>query len=181
MRFSDVTEAAWYYKAISFISARNITTGTGNGNFSPDAKLTRGEFITLLMRAYGIEADENLAGNFTDAGNTYYTGYIATAKRLGISSGVSNNLFAPEKEITRQEIFTLLYKTLKVIGQLPKGDCGKRLSDFNDVGQIDSWAKEAMTLLVETGTIRGNAAKLAPTSIATRAEIAQLLYNLLSK
>jgi hypothetical protein len=179
--FKDVAANAWYNKAVSFIAARRITRGTGNGNYSPEAKLTRAEFIVLMMRAYSILPDTNPTDNFSDAGNTYYTGYLAAAKRLGISAGVGNNLFAPEKEITRQEMFTLLYNALKVIGLLPQGDSGKTLSDFSDAGQIDSWAKDAMTMLVETGAVGGNNGVLAPLSTTTRAEMAQVLYNLLGK
>lgn len=181
MSFKDVANDAWYAKAVSFIAAREITIGTGGGNFSPEAKLTRGQFIVMLMKSYGIAPDLNAKDNFADAGNTYYTGYLAAAKKLGISAGVGNNMFVSEKEITRQEMFTLLYNALKVIGQLPQGDSDKTLDHFSDAGQIDSWAKEAMTLLVKTGTIGGNAGKLNPTSTTTRAEMAQVLYNLLSK
>jgi hypothetical protein len=67
----------------------------------------------MLMKAYGITADPNTSNNFSDAGNTYYTGYLAAAKRLGISAGVGDNLFAPSQELTRQEMFTLLYNTLQ--------------------------------------------------------------------
>jgi len=136
---------------------------------------------SVLMRAFNIAPDENPADNFTDAGNTYYTGYLAAAKRLGISSGVGNNMFAPDKEITREEMFTLLYNVLKAIGRLPKGATGKSLSDFADAQDIASWAKEAMLLLVETGIINGNGGKLYPTSTTTRAEMALVLYNLLSR
>ncbi|HHV60840.1 MAG TPA: beta-xylosidase, partial [Clostridiaceae bacterium] len=177
--FNDVPEDAWYYKAVSFIAARGITQGTGNGNFSPASKLTRAECLVMMMRTYGIDPDTNPADNFSDAGDTYYTGYLAAAKRLGISSGVGNNMFAPGKEITRQEMFTMLYNTLKVIRQLPQGDSGKTLLDFSDASEIASWAEEAMTILVETGLIRGSGGMLAPTSTATRAEMAQLMYNLL--
>jgi hypothetical protein len=52
--FSDVEQSAWYEKAIGFIAAREITKGTGAGKFSPEALLTRGEFIVMLMRAYEI-------------------------------------------------------------------------------------------------------------------------------
>ncbi|MED5019582.1 S-layer homology domain-containing protein [Paenibacillus chibensis] len=179
--FKDVTAGTWFDKAVSYIAAREITTGTGNGNYSPDTKLIRGDFLVMLMKSYDIAADTNPADNFSDAGNTYYTDYLAAAKRLGISSGMGNHMFAPEKEITRQEMFTLLYNALKVIGKLPQGNSGKALSDFTDAGLIDSWAKEAMTLLVETGGIGGNAGKLTPTSTTTRAEMAQVLYNLLAK
>ena len=144
-------------------------------------KLTRGEFIVLMMRAYEIAPDTNPTDNFADAGNTYYTGYLAAAKRLGITFGVGNNMYAPGKEITRQEMFTLLYNALKVIVQLPQGDSGKTLADFSDAGQIDTWAKDAMTLFVKAGTVSGSGGKLTPTGTTTRAEMAQVLYNLLGK
>lgn len=193
--FNDVAAGVWYNKAVSFIAARGITSGTGNGNYSPDAELTRGEFLVMLMKAYVIAPEINSTDNFSDAGETFYTGYLAAAKRLGISSGVGNNMYAPEKEITRQEMFTLLYNVLKIIGQLPgthgravgeaddqpQGDSGKTLSDFADADQIDSWAKDAMTLLVETGIVIGNNGALKPLSTSSRAEMAQVLYNLLSK
>ena len=168
-------------KAAGFLAAREITAGTGGGNFSPEAKLTRGQCIVMLMKAYGLAPDADPKANFADAGATYYTGYLAAAKRLGISGGVGNNMFAPEKEITRQEMFALLHNALKAIGRLPEGNAGKPLSSFADAGNIATWAKEAMTLLVETGTISGNGGKLSPAGTTTRAEMAQVLYNLLSR
>ena len=179
--FNDVSNTAWYADAVTFISAREITTGSGDGMFSPNAKLTRGEFMVMLLRAYGIAVDVNPTDNFTDAGNQYYTGYLATAKRLGITAGVGNNLFEPEKEITRQEMFTLLYNSLKVLDQLPSGASGKTLSDFTDGGNVASWADGAMTALVKAGTVSGSGGKLSPTSTTTRAEMAQVLYSLLKK
>ncbi|NLC76125.1 MAG: S-layer homology domain-containing protein, partial [Clostridia bacterium] len=179
--FNDVAVDAWYHKAVSFIAAREITKGTGNGNFSPELKLTRVEFIVLIMRAYGIDPDTSPADNFSDAGNTYYTGYLAAAKRLGITAGVGNNLFAPGNQVTRQEMFTLLYNALKVTGQLPQGSSGKSLLDFSDASEIASWARTAMSHFVETGIAGGSGGKLNPTGTATRAEMAQVLYNLLVK
>ncbi|MBP1925149.1 methionine-rich copper-binding protein CopC [Sedimentibacter acidaminivorans] len=179
--FSDVASDAWYRKAVNYIAARGITSGTGYGKYSPDAKLTRSDFLVLLMRSYSIAPDVNTTDNFVDSGNTYYTNYLATAKKLGITAGVGNNMFLPEKEITRQEMFTLLYNALNVIGRLPKQTSDKTLSDFADEELVDSWAKEAMTLLIETGTISGNAGKLSPISTTTRAEMAQVLYNMLSR
>jgi len=179
--FADVAADAWYNKAVGFVAARGITTGTGNDNYSPNAKLTRGEFLVMLMKAYQIAPDENQLNNFTDAGSTYYTGYLAAAKRLGIAEGIGNNRFAPDWEISRQEMFTLLFNALKAIDRLPQGNSDKTLSSFSDAGQIASWAKDAMSLLVETGTIGGSAGQLTPASTTIRAEIAQVLYNLLLK
>ncbi len=181
VQFKDVAPGSWYENAVSFIAARGVTYGIGGNNFGPDTTLTRGEFIVMLMRAYGIAADVNPSDNFADAGSAFYSDYLAAAKRLGISGGVGGNKFMPEKAISRQEMFALLHNTLKVIDGLPQGDSGKTLADFADAGQIDSWAKEAMALLVKTGVVGGNNGKLEPTGSSTRAQMAQVLHNLFSR
>ena len=135
----------------------------------------------MLLKAYGIEPIAAPTDNFADAGSTYYTGYLAAAKAEGISSGVGDNNFAPEKSITRQEMFTLLYNALKAIDQLPPGDSGKTLTDFSDANRVADWATEAMTALVKSDTVSGSDGKLDPTGGSTRAQMAQVLYNLLRK
>lgn len=55
MGFDDVSANSWYGDAVEFIAAREITTGTENGSFNPKEKLTRGQFIVMLMKAYGIK------------------------------------------------------------------------------------------------------------------------------
>jgi len=181
VQFSDVLPGAWYYDAVNFCAAEGITSGTGSGKFSPDATLTRGQFITMLLKAYGIEPIETPADNFADAGSTYYTGYLAAAKAQGISNGVGDNKFASEKAITRQEMFTLLYNALKELNKLPAADSDKTLEDFTDQGDVAAWATEAMTALVKTDTVSGSDGKLDPTGGSTRAQMAQVLYNLLEK
>ncbi len=179
--FKDVAEGAWYSKAVGFIAARGITSGLGNEQYNPGEKLTRGQFIVMVLKAYGISPDQNPTDNFADSGNTYYTNYLATAKRLGISGGVGNNRFAPDNQITRQEMFVLLYNALKATGKVPNLTGSKTLVEFSDGGQVASWAKDAMTFFVQTGTISGNGGKLSPIATTSRAEMAQVLYNLLSK
>jgi hypothetical protein len=175
--FTDVANE-WYAPAVNFIAAREITTGVGNNLFAPNAEVSRGQFITILCRAYGIAP--KTGDNFADAGNTYYTGYLAAAKQLGISSGVGDNKFAPEKKITREEMFTLLYNALKVINELPK-DSGKKLSDFTDSKDISKWAADAMKYLVENGVVAGSNGKLTPKDSSSRGQMAQIFYNIMSK
>lgn len=179
--FKDVAANAWYGDAVTFLAARDITTGTGGSNFGPADKLTRGQFLVMLMKAYGQKPDENSKDNFVDAGNTYYTGYLAAAKRLGITDGVGDNKYAPNKEITRQEMVALLYNALKLMGEQPAGKEGKALTDFSDAGSIAPWAKEAMTVFVEAGIVGGSDNMLTPKATTNRAQMAQILYNLLSK
>lgn len=179
--FRDVAAKSWYSKAVGFIAARGITTGKGNGGYGPEDGLTRAQFLVMAMRAYGMVPDGKPGDNFSDAGSTYYTGYLAAAKHLGISAGVGDNRYAPDKKITRQEMFTLLYNVLKLNGELPKGTSGKSLTTFRDSDQIASWAKEAMKLFAVTGTVSGSNGRLSPKDTTTRAQMAQVLYNLLTE
>ncbi|NMO94299.1 S-layer homology domain-containing protein [Paenibacillus lemnae] len=179
--FSDVAPAHWSHAAVTYLAAREITDGTGKDVFSPGAKLTRGQFIVMLMRTYGIEPDENAANNFSDAGDTYYSDYLAASKRLGLSTGVGGNKFAPEREITRQDMFMLLYRALELLGEVPGEKGNLTAGDYSDAGQISGYALEAMDHLIQSGMITGSGGKLNPKSTTTRAEMAQVLYNLLTR
>ncbi|MEA4846519.1 MAG: leucine-rich repeat protein [Clostridiaceae bacterium] len=179
--FKDVDKDSPYAAAVTFIAARGITGGTGNGNFSPEMTLTRGEFLVMLMRAYSIAPDTETKDNFSDGGNTWYTGYLAAAKRLGISEGVGGNLFAPERKITIQELYTLLYNSLKAMNRLPGAGSGKEMGAYGGSGEIASWAKDAMELFAKAGVLETRDGRLNPAGEATRAEMAQIMYNLLSK
>ncbi|MBJ6360186.1 S-layer homology domain-containing protein [Paenibacillus sp. GCM10012307] len=178
--FSDVDPSAWYASAVTFLAAREITSGTDDSHFSPNAKLSRGQFIVLLLNAYGIKPDSEGASNFADAGNTYYTGYLAAAKRLGIANGLEDNKFAPNKDISRQELFTLLYRALDVLGERPAAQANAAsVESFADADAIPAYANEAFTGLVKAGVISGSNGKLLPGNATTRAEVAQVLYSLL--
>ncbi|RAV19560.1 S-layer homology domain-containing protein [Paenibacillus contaminans] len=178
--FTDVVPAAWFAPAVTYLAAREITSGTDENHFSPNANVTRGQFIVLLLNAYGIQPDAAGAVNFADAGNTYYTGHLAAAKRLGIANGLEENKFAPDQSISRQDLFTLLYRALSVLGELPAAQAGAAsVAGFADAADIAGYANEAFKALVEAGVISGNNGKLLPKDAASRAEVAQVLYNLL--
>ncbi|MFF2482287.1 S-layer homology domain-containing protein [Paenibacillus sp. NPDC058071] len=181
LAFSDVKNSDWHHDAITFLAAREITSGTDAEHFSPNQTVSRGQFIVLLLKAYGIQPDEASADNFADAGNTYYTGYLAAAKRLNIAGGVGNNKYEPNKGLSRQELFTLLHRALEQLGELPADKTGKTLNSYNDNSKVAGFAREALSAFVESGVVSGAGGKLNPEAASTRAEVAQVLYNLLSK
>jgi len=179
--FSDVSERAWYGDAVTFLAARGITAGVGGARFAPDASVTRAEFLVMLMRAYGISPDESAQDNFSDAGSAYYSGYLATAKRLGIASGTGDGLFSPESGISRQDMFTLLYRALDKQNELPDSVSGSALSDFRDADQIPDYAKTAVSSLAASGVIAGSDGLISGGGASTRAQTAEVLYRLLSR
>ncbi|PLT47996.1 putative membrane protein [Paenibacillus pasadenensis] len=181
--FSDVASSSWYGDAVGYLAARGIAAGTDSSRFSPDAAVTRGQFAVLLLKALGIEPEAAGADNFVDAGSAYYTGYLAAAKKLGIAAGSGDNRFLPNQSITRQELFTLLYRSLDTLGELggpPQAEGGSALSGFADAGQVSVYAQEALQALTRSGLVQGSGGKLEPKAPTTRAQAAQVLYNLLS-
>ena len=178
--FKDVTGDAWYAKSVSFIAAREITLGTGGGNFSPEDKLTRGQFIVMMMRAYCIAPDEDPKDNFKDAGNTWYTGYLAAAKRLAYRRAWATTYSHRKMPSPARRCLPFIQR-VESHREATAGQFGKTLSDFSDADEIAPWAMDAMKLLVETGMVSGSGNKLSPKDTTTRAQMAQVFYNLLSR
>ncbi len=174
MIFTDVSEDAWYFDAVEFVYGKGITNGVSETEFAPNGKVTRGQFITMLCRAYGIE--EMDGDNFADCGDTWYTGYLAAAKQLGIANGVGDNMFAPDRFVTREEMVTLLYNYYK--SQDMVGEEATETS-FADDADVSAWAKAAVAYASEEGIINGKGDNMFdPRGNATRAELAQIFYNI---
>ena len=172
--FTDVKKTDWYYEAVKFAFEKGITSGVSETEYDPQNKVTRGQFITMLCRAYGIK--EMTGDNFADCGDTWYTGYLAAAKQLGISNGVGDNKFAPEKEISREEMVTLIYNYLKSVGKVDE-----EISEttFTDNDSISSWAKNGVAFASSKGYVNGKGNNFFdPNGDATRAELAQIFFNM---
>ena len=175
--FGDVKATDWYYKAVKFVYEKGITNGISKNEFAPNSKVTRGQFITMLCRAYGIS--EMSGENFADCGSTWYTGYLAAAKQLGISNGVGDNMFAPEREITREEMVTLIYNYLKYTGKITDEATE---TEFADNDKISLWAKGAVAFANGMGYVKGKGNNVFdPAGDATRAELAQIFYNIFAE
>lgn len=175
--FTDVSKIDSYYESVNFIAARGITNGVGNNKFGPQNNLTRAQFMVMLFRAYGIMPSENATSNFSDAGNAYYTPYLAKAKALGISNGTGDNKFLPDNKITIQEIYTLVYRTLKMTNQLPDLKNTSQLSVFSDEILIDLWARNPVKELLNRGILDDQITTLTPERFAMRFDMAEILYE----
>lgn len=189
--FRDVASGAWYHEAVSFIAARGIASGVADGLFGPQDSLTRAQFAVMLLKAYGIEAEDAAKSgssapivNFADAGDTYYTDALYTAKKLGIAKGIGSNLFAPDRSISREEMLVLLYNALQVMNEMPaivSDSTGPALENFTDASLVSDWAKPGISEMLRTGIISGSDNRIMPKDMTTRAEIAQVLYQLLGR
>lgn len=177
VNFIDVHEWAWYRDAVKFIAAREITKGVDVTRFGPTQYLTRGQFIVMLLKAYDIEPENESSVNFADAGATYYTPYLAAAKKIGIASGVGQNLYLPEKMISMQEIYALLHKTMILTGYIPNLN---KSSEINlESSDVAAWAIPYIEEMIARGVItqEGQIEKLNHNAL--RLDMADILYRAL--
>ena len=108
--FSDVPASAYYARSVAWAVENGITTGTGNGRFSPDATCTRAQSVTFLYRALSARAEGT--AEFRDVPkNAYYADAVAWAAANGITTGIGGGLFGPDNDCTRAQIVTFLFRT----------------------------------------------------------------------
>ena len=179
--FYDVTEQyAWAHREVDTLAVAGVIKGSGNHLFYPERAITRADFIVMLDRAFGMSEalDSGLidaSGTFVDVpGNTYYSKSVTAAKAFGVATGTDDNRFLPSQNMTRQDAMVFLKRTLdRTQLILPVGT----LSGYSDINQISSYARDAVSALVNARVISGANGKLNPTANVTRAEMAVMLYR----
>ena len=108
--FDDVSADAYYAKAVAWAVENGITSGTGNGEFSPNATCTRAQVVTFLYRAAGSPAVSGSAAFLDVDANAYYAVAVAWAAQNDITGGIGDNLFDTVNDCTRAQIVTFLYR-----------------------------------------------------------------------
>ena len=159
--FTD-TKDHWAADAISFVTARDLFQGTGKGQFTPDASMTRAMLWTVLARVNNADRT---------AGSNWYTPGQTWAKQAGISDGRS-----PNAPVTREQLATMLWRA----AGSPQAQAD--LSKFTDAPALAPYAQNAMDWAVSQGLIQGTGSNtLSPQTPATRAQLAAILAAYLSK
>ncbi len=173
--YADVRDRDWFFDAVRFIAEKGITKGVSDTRYAPLQYVTRAEFVSMLCRAFQIS--ERGGENFVDAGAFWYTGYLAAAKQLKLAQGTGGNRFEPERLITREEMAVMLYNYYKSAGKL---DETKGALPYSDSRLVSEWALEALRYTTAKGWLKGKKNNMFdPKGYATRAELAQLFYNVL--
>ena len=111
--FTDVSNSAYYAKAVAWAVENGVTSGTKAGRFDPDAPCTRAQSVTFLYRAAGSPAVTGGAGFSDVATNAYYAAAVAWAVENGVTTGTKDGGFSPNAACTRAQIVTFLYRSAK--------------------------------------------------------------------
>lgn len=172
MLFNDVKAGAWYSEAVDFCSAAGIMNGVGGGSFAPNDNLTRAMVVTMLWRMVGEPTAAACA--FDDvAQDTWYSAAINWAAEKGIVNGMNAKTFAPNSNVTKEQLFTILYRFAKMNG----ADVFGTTYGYDDAACVSDWAASGVGYAAEKGMIYTKDGLIYPQTFATRAEAAYAFYK----
>lgn len=175
MPFTDV-QGHWAYEAIKYAFENKLMLGVSDDKFSPQGMLSRAMLTTILYR---VEKEPKIAeaAKYKDVeANAWYANAIAWASREGIVAGYSESTFAPNDQITREQMAAMLQRYSKY--KKLDANKSKDLSSYKDVKDVSDWASEAVKWSVAEELIAGRTKEtLVPKGKATRAEAATILKN----
>ncbi|WP_019124517.1 S-layer homology domain-containing protein [Peptoniphilus grossensis] len=175
--FTD-TSGHWAKTAIDYVVSKGYFAGLSNTEFGPNKSITRGQFVSVLGRMLNVNVNDYKDQNFKDVkSGMYYSPYITWANKVGIASGVGQGNFAPDKELTREEMAVMMTKFLKVSGK--NLNAKGKTNAFKDEDKIQGWAKDSVKEMARLGIVSGMGdGNFDPKSSFTRAQVAQVLYNI---
>lgn len=185
--FNDVTEKHWAKDAIDILAAKHIVNGVDDskGLFKPDGYVTKAEFAAFVVRALELKSAE-YKGLFNDVDKSkWYAQEVEAAKSAGIIGGDSKSNFYPDKNITREEMATIvakayIYQQESSIPQILNLSAGK--VSFKDSSNISKWAADYVNAAKITGIISGMTdGSFQPKQNATRAQAVKIIYMLMDK
>ena len=174
--FTDVPETMWYYDSVYYVYAHGLMNGTAATLFSPGNPTTRGMLVTILYRMEGSPQGAGW-GSFTDVPpGAYYAQPIAWAAWNGIVNGITSTTFAPDRNVTREQMAAILYRYTAWKGW----DVSQQgnLFQFTDWQKVQTYARTPLAWAVASGLIQGKEnQRLDPGGPATRAEVATILQR----
>ena len=173
VNFSDLFEAEWAIEYIERLYELEIVNGVGDNKFSPNAPVTREQFLKMILLAFGYEVKEGKT-SFSDAAeDSWYAPYVFTALDAGIVNGISETEFGTGMEISRQDMVVMLNRILEAKGtELEKADNGS----FYDDNEIADYAKDAVYKMTTNSIVSGIGDNIfSPLTSATRAAAAKVI------
>ena len=176
IEFGDTT-SHWAKEYIGKLASRGLVEGVGDNMFMPDANITRAQFLAMLGKTMngGMGTDYPATG-FQDVkqGDWYYN-YVNWGFANGIVSGLDEKTFAPNDNITREQMSIMLCNFSRVLGfAIPQASPGIQ---FPDSGRISPWAADYVATVVGGGIMNGDSSgNFYPQGLATRAQAAKVIY-----
>ena len=174
--FRDFDKSAWYAEAVSAAVDNGLLYGKSATIIDPNGDMTRAEMAAIINRSFGCYAKADISKYKDVSKDKWYFKDVAMAVQMGTYNGRSNSSMAPDAPITRQEAMTVVARTLELdYDSYSKAE----LTQFSDAGKVSNWAMPYVRAMVGADYIHGRGKVLAPQDNITRAEFAQIFYNII--
>lgn len=178
--FTDVSDKDAFYDAVRFVYERGLFYGMEDTKFGPNVTMTRGMFVAVLGRLAEVDTSKYSGSSYDDVDPTqYYAPYVEWANDNGIVYGYGNGKFGPNDLVTVEQAAAIIARYAKFIGVELNSD-GK-IDTFGDVASVSAWAKNTLAWAVSSGVYAGQNGALNAKANASRAVVATMLYNFVSK
>ena len=173
--FTDVKENDWFYDSVKYAYENDLMKGISNTEFAPDSEVTRAMFVTVIYRMENEPQTGKCA--FTDVeSGSYYESAVTWANENGIVSGISEDCFAPNEPITREQMAAIIYRYAAFKGYDITTSSN---TSYTDNDNISDYAKDAVIWAAEKSVMTGNTdGSFAPKANTTRAQVASVFMRM---
>ena len=170
--FVDVSKDAWYTRYVRYVFQMSLMNGTSATTFEPQSPLSRAMVAQILYNRAG-RPEVSGQPRFSDVSkDQWYYNAVQWASEQGIVSGIGDGKFAPNANVTREQLAMMLYNAQG------KPEVNNSLSGFEDTNNVSGWAVDAVKWAVQEKIINGSESNgklyINPTGNATRAEAATM-------
>lgn len=173
VNLSDI-HGHWAETAVIQLVKQGAITGYPDNTYKPNDRITRAEFVTILVNAFGFKAQNSKS--FADTTKHWAQSAISTASALGIADGYSENAFGPDEWITREQMATIIIRAARIDSTEPA------IVHFSDNSSVSDWAKTPLAIAAAKGLIDGyEDGTVKPQANASRAEAAAVILRALQK
>lgn len=180
VKLSDVPDKYWARPFIVALVDRKIFTDVTDNKFRPDEPMTRAELARLIQRIADKEPRRKPV-DFKDVkDNSPSAPAIDHSVKTGYLKGYPDNAFRPDKEIPRVEVIAALASGLNL---KPSAKASRTLQVYTDRKKVPKWAVNKVAAATESGIVVNHPKPtlLQPNKIATRAEVAAMIYEAMAK
>ena len=177
LSYTDVSEADWFFEAVTYTYQEELMTGLDASHFGPYGSLSRAQFALILYRMQG-EPEVYIKNSFGDiTGGEWYGPAVLWAAEAGVVTGYLDGNFGPADLITREQMAVMMYRYAKYLDR--NVDARADVHTFKDGADVSSYAKDAMSWVVGEGIITGkeNGTKIDPLGNTARAEAAAIIQR----
>ena len=176
MDFKDYDAKAWYAEAVSAAVDNGLLYGKSSTIIDPNGDMTRAEMAAIINRSFGCYKVADISQYKDVSKSKWYYKDVGLSVQMGTYNGRSSSSMAPDAPISRQEAMTVVARALELdYDAFSKTD----LSKFADAKNVSAWALPYVRAMVGADYIHGRTKGLEPLDNITRAEFAQIFYNII--